>query len=134
MIVEGDLREEIFAIRQLAYKAYKKEESRGLLLRQRHFHFYKYGVVKNIGTRENEKTIARNLYRVLREFDEEDVEEIYSESFAAQGIGKAIMNRLEKAAGHTRLSAAEIAKRQKYRRIIFIAVRILPGRRWRRRC
>ncbi len=28
------------------------------------------------------KTIARNLYRVLREFDEEDVEEIYSESFA----------------------------------------------------
>ncbi len=41
--------------------------------------------------------------------------------FAAQGIGKAIMNRLEKAAGHTRLSAAEIAKRQKYRRIIFIS-------------
>lgn len=61
--------------------------------------FYKYGVVKNIGTRENEKTIARNLYRVLREFDEEDVEEIYSESFAAQGIGKAIMNRLEKRRG-----------------------------------
>ena len=60
---------------------------------------------------ENEKTIARNLYRVLREFEEEDVEEIYSESFAAQGIGKAIMNRLEKAAGHTRLSAAEIATR-----------------------
>ena len=49
------------------------------------------------------------------------MEEIYSESFAAQGIGKAIMNRLEKAAGHTRLSAAEIAKRQKYRRIIFIS-------------
>ena len=40
------------------------------------------------------------------------MEEIYSESFAAQGIGKAIMNRLEKAAGHTRLSAAEIAKRR----------------------
>ena len=55
--------------------------------------------MKNIGTRENEKTIARNLYRVLREFDEEDVEEIYSESFAAQGIGKAIMNRLEKSGG-----------------------------------
>ena len=49
------------------------------------------------------------------------MEEIYSDSFAAQGIGKAIMNRLEKAAGHTRLSAAEIAKRQKYRRIIFIS-------------
>ncbi len=121
MIVEGDLREEIFAIRQLAYKAYKEGRKVGVIATTETLPFYKYGVVKNIGTRENEKTIARNLYRVLREFDEEDVEEIYSESFAAQGIGKAIMNRLEKAAGHTRLSAAEIAKRQKYRRIIFIS-------------
>lgn len=39
MIVEGDLREEIFAIRQLAYKLIKKEEKWGLLLRQRHFLF-----------------------------------------------------------------------------------------------
>ena len=114
-------REEIFAIRQLAYKAYKEGRKVGVIATTETLPFYKYGVVKNIGTRENEKTIARNLYRVLREFDEEDVEEIYSESFAAQGIGKAIMNRLEKAAGHTRLSAAEIAKRQKYRRIIFIS-------------
>ena len=36
---------------------------------------------KNIGTRENEYTIAQNLYRVLREFDEEDVDYIYSEAF-----------------------------------------------------
>lgn len=112
MIVEGDLREEIFAIRQLAYKAYKEGRKVGVIATTETLPFYKYGVVKNIGTRENEKTIARNLYRVLREFDEEDVEEIYSESFAAQGIGKAIMNRLEKAAGHTRLSAAEMLRHE----------------------
>ena len=74
MIVEGDLREEIFAIRQLAYKAYKEGRKVGVIATTETLPFYKYGVVKNIGTRENEKTIARNLYRVLREFDEEDVE------------------------------------------------------------
>ncbi len=83
--------------------------------------FYKYGIVKNIGARENEKTIARNLYRVLREFDDEKVDIIYSESFAMQGIGSAIMNRLEKAAGHLRISASAVVKQQRYRRVIFVS-------------
>src|SRR5699024_11728308 len=64
--------------------------------------------------------LARSLYRVLREFDEEDVETIYSESFAVQGMGKAIVNRLEKAAGHLRISAAAVVKQQRYRRITFV--------------
>ena len=36
-------------------------------------------------------------------------------------MGKAIMNRLEKAAGHLRRSAAAIVKEQKYRRITFVS-------------
>ena len=120
-IVEGDLREEILAIRQLAYAASREGKKVGIIATDETLPFYKYGLVKDIGTRENEKTIARNLYRILREFDEEDVDTIYSESFAMQGIGKAIMNRLEKAAGHLRLSAAAIVKEQKYRRIIFVS-------------
>ena len=61
---------------------------------------YKADVVKSIGTRADEATIANHLYAVLREFDDAEVEYIYSESFAAGGIGSAIMNRLLKAAGH----------------------------------
>ena len=120
IIAEGDLREEIFAIRQLAYEAYREGRRIGIIATEETLPFYKYGVVKNIGTRENEKTIARNLYRVLREFDDEDVETIYSESFAVQGMGKAIMNRLEKAAGHLRISASAVVKKQRYRRITFV--------------
>lgn len=120
VIVEGDLREEILAIRQLAYSAYRESRKIGIIATDETLPFYKYGVVKNIGTRENEKTIARNLYRVLREFDEEDIDTIYSESFAVQGMGKAIMNRLEKAAGHLRISASSIVKQQRYRRITFV--------------
>lgn len=121
IIIEGDLRKEILAIRQLSYEAHREGRTVGIIATGETLPFYNYGIVKNIGTRENEKTIARNLYKVLREFDEEDVETIYSESFAVQGMGKAIMNRLEKAAGHLRLSAAAIVKEQKYRRITFVS-------------
>lgn len=57
-------------------------------------------IVKSAGTRTNEETIARHLYQILREFDDEEVEVIYSEAFDESGIGQAIMNRLLKAAGH----------------------------------
>ena len=115
------VREEILAIRQLAYAAHREGKEVGIIATGETVQFYNYGIVKNIGTRENENTIARNLYRVLREFDEEDVDLIYSESFAMNGIGKAIMNRLEKAAGHMHLQATEITKKQKYRRVIFVS-------------
>ncbi|MBP3475902.1 MAG: threonylcarbamoyl-AMP synthase [Lachnospiraceae bacterium] len=61
---------------------------------------YHADVCKSAGNREKENTIAKELYRILREFDDESVEVIYSEAFDASGIGQAIMNRLLKAAGH----------------------------------
>lgn len=64
---------------------------------------YRADSVKSAGNRKEEMTIAKALYRILREFDEEGVTVIYSESFDASeedGIGQAIMNRLLKAAGH----------------------------------
>lgn len=61
--------------------------------------------VKSVGMRNDEVSIAKNLYRILREFDDEGIEVIFSESFAGGGIGQAIMNRLLKAAGHKVLQA-----------------------------
>lgn len=61
---------------------------------------YHADVVKNVGSREDEAAIAKNLYRILREFDDEKVDIIFSESFESSGMGQAIMNRLLKAAGH----------------------------------
>ncbi len=55
---------------------------------------------KDIGDKDNEEEIAHNLYDVLRAFDSDGTEYIYSESFDTSGIGQAIMNRLLKAAGH----------------------------------
>lgn len=61
---------------------------------------YRADVCKNAGSRLDESALARQLYRILREFDDEDVEKIYSESFESAGVGQAVMNRLLKAAGH----------------------------------
>lgn len=56
--------------------------------------------VKCAGDRGDEAAAAAALYRMLREFDEEDIEVIYSIAFSEDGLGQAVMNRLLKAAGH----------------------------------
>lgn len=61
---------------------------------------YQADVVKCLGSRCDEESIARNLFAALREFDREKVEKIYAESFSDKGLGEAIMNRLLKAAGY----------------------------------
>ncbi len=61
---------------------------------------YHAQLVKCVGSRDDEEAIAHNLYRILREFDDEGAEVIFSESFAEGTLGQAIMNRLLKAAGH----------------------------------
>ena len=71
--------------------------------------FYQADVVKTIGSRQNEEEIGASLYRILREFDDENVELIYSESFSCEGFGAAIMNRLLKAAGHKTINLWEDA-------------------------
>ncbi|MDE6518069.1 MAG: threonylcarbamoyl-AMP synthase [Acetatifactor sp.] len=61
---------------------------------------YQADVVCSLGSRQDEESIARHLYSILREFDDEQVTRIYSECFETTGLGQAIMNRLLKAAGH----------------------------------
>ncbi|MDE5892688.1 MAG: threonylcarbamoyl-AMP synthase [Acetatifactor sp.] len=61
---------------------------------------YRADMVRSLGSRQDEESIARHLYSILREFDDEQVTRIYSECFETTGLGQAIMNRLLKAAGH----------------------------------
>lgn len=121
MIVEGEMEEAVKAIRQIAYEQTRLGYQVGIIATNETVDYYTNGIVKNIGSRANDNSIAKNLYKVLREFDEEEVSYIYSESFATEGIGEAIMNRLSKAAGHHTIQASDITKLQKYRRVLFIS-------------
>lgn len=120
-IVEGTVEDEVKAIRQLAYSLKQQGKTAGIIASSETLSEYTNGIVKNVGSRANQGSIAKNLYKVLREFDDEKVDYIYSESFASEGLMEAVMNRLEKAAGHQILQASEIAAMQKYRRIIFVS-------------
>lgn len=72
----------------------------GIICSEEQFNQYRGDSIKNAGSREDEGAIAKHLYRILREFDDENVDLIYSEAFYSEGMGQAIMNRLLKAAGH----------------------------------
>ena len=60
---------------------------------------YEADLIKSTGARGDEEGAARELFRILREFDDEEAREIYAESFDRSGVGRALMNRLLKAAG-----------------------------------
>lgn len=99
-VVAGEKMNVIDKINQLTEEAMRKGLKTGVIATGENYGLYKADVVKNAGDRNDEAAIAKELYRILREFDDEDVEVICSESFDAEGIGQAIMNRLLKAAGH----------------------------------
>ena len=61
---------------------------------------YVADVVKSLGSRFNLNGVAQNLFRLLREFDDEGVDVILAEGFPSEGMGLAVMNRLRKASGY----------------------------------
>lgn len=99
-IVTGESKNVIAKINQLTKEAYKRNDKVGVIATEETQSQYCAKIVKSVGKRRAEEEIARHLYAILREFDEEQVEVIYSESFEGSEMGQAIMNRLLKAAGH----------------------------------
>lgn len=99
-VVEGAVDRAAEKISRLAAEKMKEGYRVGIIGTEETVGNYRHGIVKCVGTRQDEATVASHLYEILREFDGEDVEYIFSESFSGDGIGDAVMNRLLKAAGH----------------------------------
>ena len=99
-IIAGKEKSVVDRINELAELAGKSGKKVGIIGTDETIVRYQGFSVKSAGNREKEETIAKELYRILREFDDEEVDVIYSESFEESGIGQAVMNRLLKAAGH----------------------------------
>lgn len=99
-IVEGDAERVAEYINRATERDGDNGEKTGVIGTKERLADYHADVIKCVGSREDEESIARHLFSVLRELDEEEVTRIYSESFTSAGLGQAIMNRLLKAAGH----------------------------------
>lgn len=106
-IVEGPQEEVIDCINRLTREVAAKGLKAGIIATDETRAQYASGLVLSIGSREEEETIAHHLYEVLRDFDEADVNVIYSEAFYTPRMGQAIMNRLLKAAGHKIIKTQE---------------------------
>lgn len=64
-------------------------------------HYQQAALVLSLGSIHQLEQAAARLYQALRQFDEQQIQYIWSEASEAAGIGAALMNRLLKAAGHT---------------------------------
>ncbi|WP_368503079.1 L-threonylcarbamoyladenylate synthase [Alkalihalophilus sp. As8PL] len=71
----------------------------GVLTTKERANHYDADAVIACGEREDLASVATKLYDTLRQFDQKEIDVIYSETFPNEGVGVAIMNRLEKAAG-----------------------------------
>jgi len=99
-IVEGKSDEVVRYINAEAVKNAAEGRITGILATEETKKCYTGGMVFCVGERANAESIAAGLFDTLRSFDETGVGVIYSESFADNPLGTAIMNRLLKAAGY----------------------------------
>jgi len=100
ILVEGDVLLIVKNVTEIAKQYILKELKVGILATQETVQYYNADIVKSLGSRFNLKGIAHNLFSLLREFDDENVDIIVAEGVPIEGVGLAIMNRLRKAAAY----------------------------------
>lgn len=100
VLVEGTKEQVVNYINEETRKKREQGKRIGVMATDESKDSYQADVILSVGSRASMDSVAHNLFRALREFDEENVDFIYSESFDASGCGFAVMNRLLKAAGH----------------------------------
>lgn len=104
LLIQGSPENTVAEISRRAELYIREKRSIGLLITEEtagHYgaELYTSCKVLSLGSRKNPETLASNLFRCLREFDEKEVEVILAETPEEKGIGNAVMNRMVKAAG-----------------------------------
>ncbi|MCK8828032.1 L-threonylcarbamoyladenylate synthase [Natroniella acetigena] len=98
ILVEGRTEEIPTKIKELigAHSAQKV----GVMATKEFSNYYQDVTVKEMGSRSNLAEISTNIFKLLREFDAEGIDEIIVEGLPVEGLGLAIMNRLRKSAAY----------------------------------
>ncbi|MEM1565765.1 MAG: L-threonylcarbamoyladenylate synthase [Candidatus Bathyarchaeia archaeon] len=107
VVVEGDLEAVVKKVAELADHYKRKGAKVGVLATNETIANYTADVVKSIGSRSCLGEVAKNLFRLLREFDAEGVDVIIAEGVPTQGLGLAVMNRLRKASSYRIVKAGD---------------------------
>lgn len=99
-IVKGEINKTAEKIKSLAYESQINNIKTGIIATIQTKEMYNGFNVLVIGDRNQPKTIASNLFKILRKCDYLNISKVFIESFEEDEIGMAIMNRLKKAAGY----------------------------------
>ncbi|WP_054739730.1 L-threonylcarbamoyladenylate synthase [Cellulosilyticum ruminicola] len=84
----------------LVNEAHEHNKKVGILATDETKHLFDADLVLSAGTESDLQTISAHLFEVLRSFDDNGIDIVYSLAFPKKGLGVAIMNRLEKSAGY----------------------------------
>ncbi|MGV8906650.1 MAG: L-threonylcarbamoyladenylate synthase [Acetobacterium sp.] len=101
VVVKGKPQEICEKITRAMANSRGKPMSIGILTTDETMECYKEGFIISLGSRNDPKEMAKNLFSRLRTFDELGVEKIYAEDIPLNNETLALLNRLYKAAGYT---------------------------------
>ena len=101
IVIEGVVTAVMRKIKELTSACWFQDKRVGVLATDETAWAYEADVVKSLGSRRNVDAMAPNLFRLLREFDAENVDVILAEGVSTEGLGLAVMNRLHKASAYT---------------------------------
>jgi len=99
IVVEGRMDAIVTKVQELADQHRKTGKSVGILATGETESRYRADSVRSLGSRRDLASAAKNLFKLLREFDEDKVDIIVAEAVPPEGLGLAVMNRLRKASG-----------------------------------
>lgn len=99
IVFTGKVKDISFAIKEYSKKMKLEGKKVGIMATEETKKEYDEEIVLVVGSRKEKETIARNLFKVLRQFDKLNVDIILAEGVDTHEIGTAIMNRMKKACG-----------------------------------
>ena len=98
-IIKGKKEKTIDKINEIVENYIDNQKKVAILSTEESYGKFPVGEVISLGSEKNLNEVARNLFEALRKCDDLKVDLILCEAFQEEGVGLAIMNRLNKAAG-----------------------------------
>ena len=98
-VVSGNKKNTIEKIKEMVHYNIEKKKKVCILTVDENEKEYSEGIKISLGSLNDLSTVARNLFETLRKCDDIGADVVFAESFEQKGVGIAIMNRLNKAAG-----------------------------------
>lgn len=99
-IIKGKNEKTIEIINEIVENYIEKGNDVAILTTNENLNKFNNGKVISLGGENDLKEIAKNLFEALRKCDDLGVQYILCQGFEENGVGLAIMNRLNKAAGY----------------------------------